>query len=189
MANNILSTDYSSEKAYQHSGFSSSITDSFSTPSYAPYGIGWDGSNLLSTDSYIGKFIYKHSGFSSTITDSFQDFESTPNSVDWDGTDLMGEKSNNINLNKRKDDKSNINSIKHQCKKANADILIQGVISVKEIGDILNHKRSTSISVQLYNKSGEKIGEAQYITSKSLSSAMRLKGIAAKIVSSMEKLK
>ena len=104
-----------------------------------------------------------------------------------DDPDLMNEKTKKLKTPKTDTDK--IKSIKYQCKKAKADILLQGVISEKEIGDIISRKRSTSISIQIYDSKGDKVGEAQYITSKTLSSAMRLKGIAAKIVASMKKLK
>ena len=51
MADNLLSTDNDSDKIYSHSGFSSTITDSFSSPSTYTFGVAWDGSS----DCYYSK--------------------------------------------------------------------------------------------------------------------------------------
>lgn len=57
-------------KCYKHQGFSTTITDSFSTPSYEPRGLAWDGSNVIIGDINTDK-IYRMDGFSSTIDNSF----------------------------------------------------------------------------------------------------------------------
>ena len=70
MALNLFSSDRDAAKIYKHDGFSSTILDSFSSPSTSSRGLTWDGSNLYSTDNASDK-IYKHDGFSSTILNSF----------------------------------------------------------------------------------------------------------------------
>lgn len=40
---NLISADSGANKHYKHSGFSSTITDSYSSPSTFPHGITWDG--------------------------------------------------------------------------------------------------------------------------------------------------
>ena len=73
-------------KRYKFSGFSSTVSDSF-TGAAACRGVAWDGTNLL--DAEPTPKIYKRSGFSATVSDSF-----TANAVNrditWDGTDLYG---------------------------------------------------------------------------------------------------
>ena len=69
MASNLMSSDYSANKIYKHSGFSSTITDSFSTGYAYGGGLTWDGTDLYAIET--GSKCYKYSGFSSTITDSF----------------------------------------------------------------------------------------------------------------------
>jgi len=59
MAGNVLSADFYTDKIYKHSGFSTTITDSFSSPSTGQVGVGWDGTNVLSTDNSSDK-IYKY---------------------------------------------------------------------------------------------------------------------------------
>lgn len=88
---NVLSTDPVTEKIYKHSGYTSTISDSFSVASYgSPQGLGVDSdNNVLACKTNL---IVKHSGFSSTVSDSFG---FTPNSsnanrdVEWDGTDTI----------------------------------------------------------------------------------------------------
>lgn len=84
---NIIHADFTSDVTgwtsaiYKHDEFSSTILDSFSGPGdtyrdppgvydCAVFGLGYDGTNLLSADFWSGK-IYKHSGISAGITQSF----------------------------------------------------------------------------------------------------------------------
>ena len=85
---NVLSVDYDSRKIYLHTGFSSTISNSFSSPSTAPYGLAWDGTNVYSGDFYSDK-IYLHTGFSSTIANSFSSPSTGPGEVSWDGTNVL----------------------------------------------------------------------------------------------------
>ena len=99
MAGNILSTDSSSDKVYKHSGFSTTISDSFSSPSDLPSGVTWDGSNVLSSESNSDK-IYLHSGFTSTISDSFSSPSSGSQGVTWDGTNVLSSDSDSDKIYK-----------------------------------------------------------------------------------------
>ena len=65
------------------SGFSSTILDSFSSPTSEPYGLIWDGNNICSNDWNSDK-IYKHSGFSATISDSFSSPSDRPTGLSWE---------------------------------------------------------------------------------------------------------
>ena len=67
---NLISLDTDADKISKHSGFSSTITDSFTTPTTNASGVTWDGTYIISCDWNTEK-IYLHSGFSSTISDSF----------------------------------------------------------------------------------------------------------------------
>ena len=89
MAGNVLSTDQDSDVIYLHSGFTSTISDSFSSPSTQPYGLFWDGTNVLSGDSGTPDKIYLHSGFTSTISDSFSSPSDLPVGIAWDGTNIL----------------------------------------------------------------------------------------------------
>jgi len=80
----IAQIRFISDKIYVHSGVSSTITDSFSSPSTYPSGLTYDGTNLISCDINSDK-IYVYSGVSSTITNSF----SSPGSSPRDGTNLI----------------------------------------------------------------------------------------------------
>ena len=51
MAGNVLSSDFSSDIIYKHTGFSSTISDSFSSPSSGPIGVAddsWSGAAAAS---------------------------------------------------------------------------------------------------------------------------------------------
>ena len=85
---NVLSVDVGSVKIYRHTGFSSTIANSFSSPSDYPYGVSWDGTNVLSSDSSTDT-IYLHSGFSSTISNSFSSPSTAPMGLSWDGTNVL----------------------------------------------------------------------------------------------------
>jgi hypothetical protein len=69
---NVVSLDNNTDKHYLHSGFSSSISDSYTLTYSEPEGISWDLSNVLCVDDDPGaEKHYKHSGFSSSISDSY----------------------------------------------------------------------------------------------------------------------
>ena len=85
---NVISADSSSDKHYKHNAFSSTITDSYSSPANTPYGITWDGSNVISADYFVDKH-FKHSGFSSTITDSYASPSTEPLGITWDGSNVI----------------------------------------------------------------------------------------------------
>jgi len=84
---NLYSLDEVTAKVYKHSGFSTTITDSFSMPGSEPKDIAFDnGGNMISCDKTTDK-IYLHSGFSSTILDSFS--ASNRVGVTWDGSNIV----------------------------------------------------------------------------------------------------
>jgi hypothetical protein len=85
---NVISADGTNYKHYLHSGFSSSISDSYSSPSTAPRGITWDSSNTISADSGTDAH-YLHSGFSDTISDSYSSPSGTPFGITWDGFNVI----------------------------------------------------------------------------------------------------
>jgi hypothetical protein len=66
----------------------STITDSFSSPSTVPFGLTYDGTNLISCDDGTDK-IYIHDGKTSTITDSFSSPSTLPSGLTYDGTNLI----------------------------------------------------------------------------------------------------
>ena len=66
----------------------STILDSFSSPYTNPYGLTFDGTNLISCD-YSSGTIYVHSGISSTILSSFSSPGSGPTGLAFDGTNLI----------------------------------------------------------------------------------------------------
>jgi len=81
---NVISADSDVDKHYRHTGFSSTITDSYASPDSYARGITWDGTNVISADSSADKH-YKHTGFSSTITDSYTAPHNHPEGITWDG--------------------------------------------------------------------------------------------------------
>jgi len=85
---NVISADFDADKHYRHSGFSSTITDSYTSPGIQPWGITWDGDNVISADQDAAKH-YKHSGFSSTITASYASPDIAPNGITWDGDNVI----------------------------------------------------------------------------------------------------
>jgi len=50
----VISADRSADKHYEHSGFSSTITDSYASPSTNPRGITWTGSGVVRVSSDTG---------------------------------------------------------------------------------------------------------------------------------------
>ena len=83
MAGNLWSCDRTDDKIYKHTGGTSTITTSFSSPVGGPYGLAWDGTNLWSCDYGTGK-IYQHSGGTSTITTSFASPGPAPRGLTWE---------------------------------------------------------------------------------------------------------
>ena len=67
---NLISADSTADKIYVHSGVTSTITTSFSSPGNLPAGLAYDGANLISADLNAAK-IFVHTGVTSTITTSF----------------------------------------------------------------------------------------------------------------------
>ena len=104
MANDLFSEDsgtVSGGMIYRHSGFSNTLTDSFSSPQADSWGLTWDGLNLISLNRGNDD-VYVHSGFSSTITDSFHIALALPVSMGYstDG-DLMSADGYNSEVKKR----------------------------------------------------------------------------------------
>lgn len=84
---NVIAADSTVDKFYLHSGFSSSITTSFSSVGSVPWGVTSDGTNLLTSDT-AALLMYKHTGFSSTVTATFAiETSGEPRGITWDGTD------------------------------------------------------------------------------------------------------
>jgi len=89
----IISSDYNTDKIYKHSGFSSTILDSFASPSTYPREITIDNNHLYSLDDDTNK-IYKHSGFSPTIIDSINIPSNNPRGITVDNKYLYSSKWN-----------------------------------------------------------------------------------------------
>ena len=87
MAGNLWSSGSTSNKIYQHSGETSTITTSFSSPSTYCSGLVWFDSDLWSVDTTAVK-IYQHSGGTSTITTSFSTPSTAPSGLAFDGTNI-----------------------------------------------------------------------------------------------------
>ena len=85
---NVISADAEAHKHYRHIGFSSTIADSYDSPSTGPTGITWDGTNVISASPDVWLH-YKHSGFSATITDSYDSPDLNPRGITWDGTNVI----------------------------------------------------------------------------------------------------
>ena len=84
---NVISAGGWYDKHYRHSGFSDTITDSYTSPNSYPRGITWDGTNVLSAASVSDKH-YRHLGFSDTITDSYV-ASVQPDGITWDGSSVL----------------------------------------------------------------------------------------------------
>jgi len=95
----LFSTDEDSDKIYRHDGFSSTILDSFSSPSTGPFGLAQDGINLYSCDQGSDK-IYKHDGFSSTILDYFSSPSTGLRGLACDGTNFYSSDSSSDKIYK-----------------------------------------------------------------------------------------
>jgi hypothetical protein len=77
------------------------------------------------------------------------------------------------------------NRIPEFMQKNSADVFIQGSIFEARYGDAIEDQTSTSITLNIYNKNGERVGTARCITSKTLTSAENLRSIAGTLVSSV----
>lgn len=79
----LYSTDSgATTNIYRHSGFSATISSSFSSPSNAAWGIAVYGDHIITGDSNSDK-IYMHSGFTSTIRTSFSSPSNLPSGLHW----------------------------------------------------------------------------------------------------------
>src|SRR5680860_516120 len=86
---NVISADSNASLHYLHSGFSSTITSSYTSPSTGPRGITWTNtSNVISADM-VADLHYLHSGVSSTITSSYASPSTLPTGITWDGANVM----------------------------------------------------------------------------------------------------
>ncbi len=65
------------------------------------------------------------------------------------------------------------------------DIYIQGAISERDVGDIADNKTSTSVIFLIYDKNGEKIGEALYLASETMVDASIQKEISSKFAENL----
>src|SRR5664279_1700724 len=83
---NVISADSNAATHYLHSGFSSTIDDSYSSP--FPVGITWDGANVISANG-ASDLHYLHDGFSSTVIDSYSSPSTDPKDITWDGTNVI----------------------------------------------------------------------------------------------------
>jgi len=86
---NLISCDSSTDKIYIHSGITASISSSFASPSQAPGGLAYDGTNLISCDSYTADKIYIHSGITASISSSFASPASIPTGLTYISPNLI----------------------------------------------------------------------------------------------------
>jgi len=70
--------------------------------------------------------------------------------------------------------------------KHSSDLFIQGALSERSYVDSIETETSTLITLQLYNRNGDKIGEGRYISSETLSNAMTITNIASIIVDKLD---
>ena len=80
MANNIIDGNNSADKIYKRTGFSATVSDSFSSPTTGPTDVEWDGADVHSAESVNNK-LYRHTGFSSTISSSLSGQSTQTNGV------------------------------------------------------------------------------------------------------------
>jgi hypothetical protein len=87
---NLISMQTTNDLVYRHSGFSTTITSSFSTNTAYARGLAWDGGNVIVSDVDGGnRLIYRHAGFTTTITDWIYPDKNYPLAVAWDGGNLI----------------------------------------------------------------------------------------------------
>lgn len=84
----IVSADINAQKHYQHSGFSDTITESYTSPSILPTGIAIAGSNVISADRNTNRH-YRHVGFSASISFSYATPSVDPTGIGWDETNVI----------------------------------------------------------------------------------------------------
>ncbi len=82
---NVISADRSANKHYLHTGFSASISSSYTSPGAVPRGITWDGTNVISADGGSADKHYLHTGFSATVSSSYASPGVSPSGITWDG--------------------------------------------------------------------------------------------------------
>jgi hypothetical protein len=70
MALSLLSTNFNDGKIYKHTGFTTTIEDSFVHTDNYPTGIAWDGNNIMAI-GWASSYFYKFQGFSDIYLDSF----------------------------------------------------------------------------------------------------------------------
>lgn len=80
-----------------------------------------------------------------------------------------------IKANPAEPDKEAINLC---CEKYKAGMFIRGSVSILEAGELTDSKASTFISLMIYNRYGEKIGEAHYSGSGQMEHIKSIKAIA-----------
>ncbi|GAG75932.1 unnamed protein product, partial [marine sediment metagenome] len=85
----LISCDDVTHTIYIHSGITSSISSSFLSPSTSPYGLAYDGTNLISCDTDSTNKIYIHTGVSSGVSSFFASPGGTPTGLTYDGTNLI----------------------------------------------------------------------------------------------------
>ena len=90
---NVISSDGNTLLHYLHSGFSTTISDSYSVPDLYPKSVTWDGANVISNDSNTDLH-YLHAGFSSTITSSYNAPAATCYGVTWDDSNVISSDTN-----------------------------------------------------------------------------------------------
>jgi len=90
---------------------------------------------------------------------------------------------NNTDISTLKLQKSQIAEL---IRKNASDLFIQGVLSERSCGDSIETETSTLITLQLYNRNGDKIGQGRYLSSETLSSAVTMINIASTIVDKLD---
>jgi hypothetical protein len=89
---NALTSDVSYDTVNRHTGFSSTITASFDNPNWGLTGVTWDSANVISVNGGGDNMIVKFSGFSSTVVDSFvSPANQYPYGLCWDGTNVISD--------------------------------------------------------------------------------------------------
>jgi hypothetical protein len=85
---NLILCAYNTKLIYVHDGATSAVDSSFVSPDGArPWGVGFDGINLLS--NRYGVKIYKHDGVSASVLDSITPPNSSTTGTVWDGINLI----------------------------------------------------------------------------------------------------
>jgi hypothetical protein len=92
----------------------------------------------------------------------------------------------------KKADISSFQLVKSQIAELNlkhsSDLFIQGALSERSCGYSIETETSTLITLQLYNRNGDKIGEGRYLSSETLSSGMTMINTASAIVDKLDSM-